>query len=89
MNAQKTQVATLTRDLEGMRAEVDRIRQRSKIQALVKLYELKLAVVEATLRAEEHQKLQVDVDNVNSRINTEREKIAPLEVISLHSMGNH
>lgn len=76
---QQQRVDCLTRLISGMKAEVERIRQRACMQNKVKLYEIKIGVANLKERTDAFKRSQAHVDEINLTYANRRDTLAPLE----------
>jgi hypothetical protein len=79
VNAKKIVVETLTRDVQSMEAEVQRMRQRTAMKELLELYRIKSAVVEAMDCEALVTAKQKEVNDAAEALNKAQTEIAPLE----------
>jgi structural maintenance of chromosomes protein 5 len=77
---QEALVANLQLQIDNMKSEVDRIRQRGVVQETLQMYEVKLAVKQYQTIGEEVKILQVRVDEAVRTLSAAQEEIQPLEV---------
>lgn len=79
-DSQQSLVNNLQMQLDGMRSEVERIRQRALIEEKLKMFEVKIVVKELQEGGKRLQDLQAAVDAAAKTYANAKEQIQPLEV---------